>query len=205
MCIYIPIYIRNKKTNKHTHTCISRSSHFLGMSPGFFFRFVSLPSGPRKASMPPIYILESRRSCVLCHRHSRGLAGPMQPRPTLLSARAYADRNHALPLGSRGSCRPQEIRSQEPPSRDALVLPRSEKGGSSFSDPLPCTSHLLCSALGVSAPVACASSSGQSRIAPKPRHAADVDAGEPFYGEPVVSGEFLPFSVLHFRFRCHAA
>jgi hypothetical protein len=44
--------------------------------------------------------------------YSRGLAGPMQPCPTLLSARAYADHNHALPLDPRGSCRPQEIRSQ---------------------------------------------------------------------------------------------
>jgi hypothetical protein len=72
--------------------------------------------------------------------------------------------------------------------RDALVLPRSEKGCNSFSDPLPCTSHLLCSALAVSAPAACASSPGQSRTAPEPRHAADVDAGEPFSDDPIVSG-----------------
>jgi hypothetical protein len=75
------------------------------------------------ASMPPIYNLDSRRSCVLCHRNSRGLTGPMQSRPTLLSARTYADRNHTLPLGPRGNFRPQEIWFQEPPSRDAVVLP----------------------------------------------------------------------------------
>jgi hypothetical protein len=70
----------------------------------------------------------------------------------------------------------------------------------------PCTSHLLCSALAISAPAACTSSPDQSHTAPEPRHTADVDAGEPFSGQPIVSGEFLPFSVLHFRFsRCRAA